>query len=102
VGTKTAIGGVGGAALGGLIAAAAGGRGTGIAAGVIGGALVGGLVGNLLDSRDKKMASESTHRALESSRSGQATTWTNPDTGVSGTVTPTRTYQSGGGYCREY
>jgi surface antigen len=82
---KTALGGLGGATVGGLIAAAAGGGGAGIAAGVIGGALLGGLVGNMLDDRDKKMAA-----------------WTNPDSGHSGTVTPVRTYQSGGTYCREY
>ena len=45
--------------MGGLIAAAAGGGGAGIAAGVIGGALLGGLVGNYLDDRDKKMAADS-------------------------------------------
>jgi uncharacterized protein YcfJ len=45
---KTALGGLGGATVGGLIAAAAGGGGAGIAAGVIGGALLGGLVGNML------------------------------------------------------
>jgi surface antigen len=29
--------------------------------------------------------------------------WKNPDTGHSGTVTPTKTYQApGAGYCREY
>jgi len=63
--TKTAVGGVGGAALGGLIAAAAGAGGVGIAAGVVGGALLGGLVGNMLDSRDKQMAAQSAHQALE-------------------------------------
>jgi hypothetical protein len=41
VGTKTAIGGLGGAAAGGLLGAALGGGGTGIAAG----ALLGGLIG---------------------------------------------------------
>jgi surface antigen len=99
---KTALGGLGGAAVGGLIAAAAGGGGAGIAAGVIGGALLGGLVGNLLDSRDKKMAADSAHRALESTPSGHTVAWNNPDSGHSGTVTPVRTYQSGGIYCREY
>src|SRR5262245_58798883 len=99
---KTAIGGLGGAAVGGLIAAAAGGGGAGIAAGVIGGALLGGLVGNYLDDRDKKMAAESAHRALESTPSGQTVAWNNPDSGHSGSVTPVRTYQSGGAYCREY
>ena len=99
---KTAIGGLGGATVGGLIAAAAGGGGAGIAAGVIGGALLGGLVGNYLDDRDKKMAAESAQKALESAPSGQAVAWNNPDSGHSGTVTPVRTYQSGGMYCREY
>ena len=99
---KAAIGGLGGATVGGLIAAAAGGSGAGIAAGVIGGALLGGLVGNYLDDRDKKMAAESAHRALETAPSGQSVAWNNPDSGHSGTVTPVRTYQSGGTYCREY
>ena len=99
---KTAIGGLGGATVGGLIAAAAGGGGAGIAAGVIGGALLGGLVGNYLDDRDKKMAAESANRALESVPSGQTVSWNNPDSGHSGSVTPVRTYQSGGSYCREY
>ena len=99
---KAAIGGLGGATVGGLIAAAAGGGGAGIAAGVIGGALLGGLVGNYLDDRDKKMAADSANRALESAPSGQSVAWNNPDSGRSGTVTPVRTYQSGGTYCREY
>jgi surface antigen len=99
---KAAIGGLGGATVGGLIAAAAGGGGAGIAAGVIGGALLGGLVGNYLDDRDKKMAADSANRALETAPSGQSVAWHNPDSGHSGTVTPVRTYQSGGTYCREY
>ena len=99
---KTAIGGLGGATVGGLIAAAAGGGGAAIAAGVIGGALLGGFAGNLLDQRDKKMAADSAARALESTPSGQTVAWNNPDSGNSGTVTPVRTYQSGGTYCREY
>jgi surface antigen len=99
---KAAVGGFGGAALGGLIAAAAGGGGTAIAAGVIGGALLGGFAGSMLDDRDKRMAAQSAHRALESTPSGTSVAWNNPDTGHSGTVTPTRTYQSGNTYCREY
>lgn len=69
---------------------------------MIGGALLGGAAGNLLDQRDKKMAADSAARALESSPSGQTVAWQNPDSGNSGTVTPVRTYQSGGTYCREY
>ena len=99
---KTSIGAFGGAAFGGLIAAAAGGGGAAIAGAVIGGALLGGLAGNMLDQRDKRMAAEAQQRALESAPTGKPVAWTNPDTGHSGTVTPVRTYQSGGSYCREF
>lgn len=100
---KTTIGAAGGATVGGLIAAAAGGNPAAIAASVIGGMLVGGMVGNLLDQRDKRLAAEAAHRAMESAPTGKPVAWQNPDSGHSGTVTPTRTYQSAdGNYCRDY
>src|SRR5262245_18979129 len=99
---KTAVGGLGGAAVGGLIAAAAGGGGSAIAASVIGGALVGGLAGNLLDDRDRRMANDAAQRALETAPSGKTVAWTNPESGHSGTVTPIRTFESNGSFCREY
>ena len=100
---KTTIGALGGAAVGGLIAGAAGGGGAGIAAGVIGGGLLGGLVGNVLDERDRRLAAQATHRALETTPSGKSVPWNNPDTGHAGTVTPVHTYQTpSGAYCREY
>jgi surface antigen len=103
IGTKTAIGGLGGAAAGGLIGAAAGGGAAGIAAGVLVGGLLGGAVGNYLDQRDKQLAQNAAHQALEKTPSGTTTTWQNPDNGHSGTVTPKRTYQAANGqYCREY
>lgn len=103
IGTKTLIGGLGGAAGGGLIAAAAGGGGAAIAAGVILGGLLGGAAGSLLDANDKKQASKATQNALETAPSGHTTAWKNPDSGHSGTVTPTHTYQTNSGaYCREY
>ena len=103
VGTKTAIGGLGGAAAGGLLGAALGGGGTGIAAGALLGGLIGGAVGNVLDENDKRYANETAQKALEKAPSGTATSWKNPDSGHSGTVTPTHTYQSSNGsYCREY
>jgi surface antigen len=86
-----------------LIAAAAGGNPAAIAASVIGGILIGGLVGNLLDERDKRMQAEAAHRAFEGAPTGQSVAWKNPDSGHSGTVTPTKTYQTASGtYCREY
>jgi surface antigen len=49
------------------------------------------------------MAAQASHQALESAPSGKAVTWTNPDNGHSGTVTPIKTYQTAAGqYCREY
>ncbi len=99
---KTAIGGLGGAAFGGLIAAAAGGGGAAIAGAVIGGALLGSLVGNMLDQRDKRLQAEAAQRAFETAPSGKPVAWSNPDSGHSGTITPTQTYQSSGAYCREY
>jgi surface antigen len=100
---KTTVGAVGGGALGGLIAAAAGASPAAIAASAVGGILVGGLVGNYLDERDKRMAAEAAQRALETAPTGKPVAWQNPDSGHSGSVTPTKTYQTASGsYCREY
>jgi surface antigen len=100
---KTTIGAMGGAAGGGLIAAAAGGGPAAIAGGVILGGLLGGAVGNALDQRDKELAMKQAQYSLENSQTGQASAWQNPDTGNSGTFTPTRTYQTETGQpCREY
>ena len=102
-GPKTAVGGLGGAAAGGLLAAALGGNGTGIAAGAILGGLIGGAIGDRLDTADRAKASVATSQALESVPSGQSVAWHNPDSGHSGMVTPVRTYQTATGqYCREY
>ncbi len=49
------------------------------------------------------MAAAAAQRAFESNQVGQPSVWTNPDSGNSGSVTPTRTYQiANGQYCREY
>ena len=100
---KTTVGALGGAAAGGLIGAAAGGSPAAIAGGVILGGLLGGAVGNALDQRDKELAMKQAQMSLETGRTGQSGGWQNPDSGNSGSFTPTRTYQqSNGQYCREY
>ncbi|MEM7022761.1 MAG: RT0821/Lpp0805 family surface protein [Pseudomonadota bacterium] len=102
-GPKTGIGAALGAAGGGLLAAAAGGAGTGIAAGVLLGGLAGGALGSTLDAQDRNIASRTTQNSLETVPSGTTSNWSNPDSGNSGSFTPTRTYQdSSGQYCREY
>jgi surface antigen len=102
-GPKTGFGAALGAAGGGLLAAAAGGGGTGIAAGVLLGGLAGGALGSTLDAQDRRIAAQNSQNALETVPAGTTTTWRNPDSGNSGTLTPTRTFQNNSGqYCREY
>lgn len=100
---KATMGGMLGAAGGGLIAAAAGGGTAGIIGGVLLGGLLGGAVGSALDQRDKELAARNAQQAFEYGKTGQTSTWKNPDSGNSGDITPTRTYQNASGqYCREY
>ena len=100
---KAVLGSLGGAAVGGGIAAIAGGNPAAIAISVVGGALIGGFIGHQMDQKDKLIAEQTAAKALESNRTGQSSGWKNPDSGNSGTITPTKTYQSGSGqYCREY
>lgn len=100
---KAIIGGVGGAAAGGLIASAFDANTAGVLGGIILGGLIGGAVGDRMDAADRREANQTTHAALESKPSGTTTSWHNPDSGNSGAVTPIRTYQAqSGGYCREY
>lgn len=102
----TLIGTLGGAALGGFLGSQFG-SGTGqlafTGAGVLVGGLVGNQVGKALTCRDQQQVQNTTQHTLETQQSGQAIAWNNPDSGNSGTVTPTNTYQTGGGqYCREF
>lgn len=100
----------GGAILGGIGGAVAGaqfGKGTGnlamTAVGTLLGAYVGSEVGKSLDKADQQYAHQAGQRAFETTPSGQAVAWNNPDSGHSGTVTPTRTYETNSGQpCREY
>ncbi len=95
-----------GAAAGGLLGSQFGGGAGKLAAvalGVLGGAFLGSEVGKSMDTVDKQTAANTQQVALENNRVGQASTWSNPDTGHSGTVTPIRTYQAPSGQnCREY
>jgi len=99
--TKQQSGAVIGAGLGGLLGAQVGHGGTRTAA-TIGGAILGGLlggaIGSSMDETDRLRAAH----ALEYNRTRQPSRWTNPDSGAEYTVTPTRTYSTGGEDCREY
>jgi surface antigen len=66
--------------------------------GTIAGAAIGGSVGRSMDETDQLRASAT----LENVRTGVPSNWINPDTGYEYVMTPTRTYDSGTGPCREY
>lgn len=105
-GPKQTIGTLGGAALGGLAGAQIG-KGSGqlaaTAVGVLLGAFIGSEVGKSLDKADQAYAAQTTGQALEHNRTGQQSSWSNPDSGNSGSVTPTRTsYDDSGRPCREF
>jgi len=100
---KAVLGALGGAALGGGIAALAGGGTGAIVGATLGGALLGGAAGHYLDNRDKQMAAQAAQRAFEQNQAGQPSVWKNPDSGNYGSITPTKTYQlANGQYCRQY
>ncbi len=105
-GPKERIGGVLGAAGGGLLGAQFGG-GTGqlalTALGAVGGFILGSSVGRSLDDVDRLKHQRAVGNALETLPSGSSTTWRNPDSGNSGSVVPNLTYQrTDGAYCRKF
>jgi surface antigen len=100
----------GGTLLGAGLGALAGsqlGSGKGQLAAVAIGALAGGFFGNQigqsLDKADRLFAQDTAQTSLENNKTGQASAWRNPDSGNSGSYTPTRTYVSNSGEdCREF
>jgi len=97
----TILGGIGGA-----VAGAQFGKGTGnlamTALGTLLGAYVGSEVGKSLDRADQQYAMQAENKA-HAAPVGQTISWNNPDSGNSGTYTPTRDGRDqSGNYCREY
>lgn len=95
-----------GAGLGGLAGAQIG-KGSGklaaVAIGALAGAFIGRQVGASLDRADRLAMERTAQGALERNKIGQPSTWTNPDTGHSGTIKPVKTYKTARNqYCREY
>ncbi len=95
------VGTVTGAVVGGVIGNQIGkghGRAWATGLGMIAGAVIGGNIGARMDQQDR-MYSQQT---LESNADNRPRSWTNPNTGNSYTVTPTNTYETASGPCREY
>lgn len=91
-GPKQGIGTLIGAGLGGLAGSQIGG-GTGklvaVGAGVLLGGILGNNVGRSLDKADQLYAARHAQDTLEYAPSGTTSSWVNPDSGNSGTFTPT-------------
>ncbi len=95
-----------GAGLGALIGSQVGsgkGQMAAIAVGTLAGAWAGSEVGKSLDKADRAYAERTAQNSLEYAQVGQSQAWRNPDSGNSGTFTPTRTYQTPDRQnCREF
>jgi len=101
----------GGAIIGGVIGGLLGnkvgsgkGRVVATATGAAVGALLGSQIGKKLDKVDRMHAAKAQQTALETNSVGQTSSWSNPDSGNSGTVTPTKTVMTAKSSqpCREY
>jgi surface antigen len=97
----TLLGGAAGAWAGSTIGKGSG-RAVAIAAGTMLGATVGNSIGRSMNELDRIKMREAEQRAY-SAPIGETIVWNNPNSGNSGTVTPTRDGRSTAGrYCREF
>lgn len=104
--TKSDVG-TGLGALGGAVIGSSFGKGNGrVVGGVIGalgGAYLGNQIGASLDRADMTYYNQAQQQALETSQPGQTLPWNNPQSGNSGSFTPSNYYQNQSGqYCREF
>lgn len=95
------VGTITGGVIGGLVGSQFGG-GSGQVVAAAGGALVGAMIGDKIGQTMDKVDRMEMQKALETQKSGQATSWKNPDTGARYTVRPTKTYYQGTKPCRAY
>ncbi|MAF95045.1 MAG: hypothetical protein CMM60_04750 [Rhodospirillaceae bacterium] len=95
-----------GAGLGALVGSqVGGGKGklAAVAVGALAGAWAGSEIGKSLDKADRLYAQRNAQDGLEYTQTGQSKSWRNPDSGNSGTITPTRTYRTAEGKnCRDF
>ena len=71
-------------------------------AGVTLGAFMGNEIGAYMDKTDILMAQNARNFALENNKTNSKATWNNPDSGNSGTIYPTKTFNRGDQPCREF
>ena len=94
------IGGIAGAAAGAYVGSQVG-SGTGRDIAMVAGALLGYWAGSTLARRlteqDRSVMGQTTNRALSTAPNNQTVTWSNPESGNSGSVTPTSSYKTASG-----
>ena len=66
------------------------------------GAMIGQSIGQQLDERDQYLMAQTFEFTMEKAPTNHKSQWENPDSGHGGTVTPTRTFDTGTGPCREF
>jgi surface antigen len=100
--TKEESGALTGAVIGGVVGSTAGrghkNRNLATFLGIVAGAMIGSRIGRYMDEQDRMR----TQMALEKNPTRQPSSWVNPDTGNRYTVTPTRTFETAQGPCREF
>jgi surface antigen len=104
--TGQMIGVIGGGIIGTYVGSQFGG-GAGKLLFTVAGATLGGMAGfafgDSLIPSDRAKFKESTKVAMDNIGDGQVYSWTNPDTGVAGTIKPTRSYYvDNGKLCRDF
>jgi surface antigen len=99
--SKEDVGMATGAIVGGVLGHQVG-HGSGQTVATIGGAALGAFLGSHVGRNMDRSDELKTSQALEASRDGRATTWRNPESGQQYSVTPTRTYESPSGPCRDF
>ena len=103
---KQTLGSILGAGVGGLLGAQFGeGKGqlAAVAIGALAGTYFGNEIGQSLDRADKMYMDRNAEKSLEMSKSGTTTTWSNPDSGNSGSFKPTSVFKSTSGKnCRDF
>jgi len=100
--TGQTTGAIAGAVLGGLLGNAVDCKGClaiGSVVGAVAGSAIGGSIGRNMDQNDMRRVNNS----INSTPTGQTSTWVNPDTNIKYGVTPTKTYRDNrtNDYCRE-
>ncbi|SVB34972.1 uncharacterized protein METZ01_LOCUS187826 [marine metagenome] len=101
--TGTAIGAITGGALTYGLAKNSSNKGVWTVLGVGLGAMLGSNIGAQLDERDRLLAGQTLQSSMETAPDNSSGGWNNPNSGNSGTITPTATtITSSGQPCREF